>query len=68
MRYLVVERGLGLAILIFAFGILLFMQATLFARPVLVSEKDLLLLIASIGLIACSVWIAIHSIRKVSNK
>ncbi|MBD0297218.1 MAG: hypothetical protein ICV84_18820 [Flavisolibacter sp.] len=64
MRYLVSERKLGLAILSFALGIFLATKASLFASPVLVSEKGLLFIILAIGLIVSSVFIAVRSIRK----
>jgi hypothetical protein len=65
MRHLVSERMIGLAVLIFVIGIFLVSQAFLFARPVLVSEKGLLLLILGIGLILSGVFVAVRSIRKV---
>jgi len=65
MRHLISERKIGLASLIFAIGIILVSKASLFVRPVLVSEKDLLLLILGIGLVLSSVFVAIRSVRKV---
>jgi hypothetical protein len=65
MRYLVSERKLGLAILSFASAIFLVTKASLFVSPVLVSEKNLLLLILAIGLIAGSVYFAFRSVQKV---
>jgi hypothetical protein len=65
MRQLVSERKIGLAVLIFVIGIFLASQASLFARPVLVSEKGLLLLILGFVFIVSSVFVAVRSGRKV---
>ena len=65
MRRLVSERKLGLAVLLFVFGIILVSQASLFARSVLVSEKGLLLLVLGVGLILSSVFVAVRSVRNV---
>jgi hypothetical protein len=66
MRHLISERMIGLAVLICVIGVILISQAFLFARPVLVSEKGLLLLIVAIGLIVSNVFVAVRSVRKVS--
>jgi hypothetical protein len=65
MRHIVSERMIGLAILICIIGLILISQASLFTHPVLVSEKDLLLLILGIGLIVSSVFVAVRSFKKV---
>ena len=65
MRYLVAERKIGWTLLLFAFGICLFVQASVFARPVYLSEKGLLLLFAGMGLLAGSVLVAVRSVQKV---
>jgi hypothetical protein len=67
MRYLISEKKLGLAIVVFVTGVFLASKASLFARPVLVSEKGLLILLLSIGLIVCSLFVAVHSFRKISK-
>jgi hypothetical protein len=65
MRHLVPEKIIGLAVLTFVIGVILVSQTSLFARPVLVSEKGILLLMVGIGLIVSSVFVAVRSVRKV---
>jgi hypothetical protein len=65
MHHFVSERMIGLAVLICVLGVILVWQTSLFVRPVLVSEKGLLLLIVGIGLIVSSVFVAVRSVRKV---
>ena len=65
MRYLVSEFRVLLSILSLALGIFLITKTALFADPVLVSEKGLLLLVLSLGLLVCGGFLAIRSVRKV---
>ena len=65
MRYVISERKIALAVLIFAIGIILISQASLFASPVLVSEKSLLLIILGVALIVSSVLIGVRAVRKI---
>jgi Na+/proline symporter len=64
MRYSVSEKKLGVAVFSFVLGIYIIAKATLFATPVTVSEKGLLLVMLAIELIIGSVLVAVRSVRK----
>lgn len=68
MRYMISEKKLALAILIFGFGVFLFSQTNRIAQPVLISEKRLLFLILSFGFIITGLIVGALSIKKPGDR
>ena len=65
MRYLVSEKKLLLALLFIGLGIFLLIQTTLFAAPVLLSEKGLLLTALAVALFVLGFLQGTKAIRRV---
>jgi hypothetical protein len=65
MRHLVSELKLLIAALFICLGMLFLSQVMLFASPVLVSEKDLGLLILAVVLLAIGVKQVIKAVKRI---
>lgn len=64
MRHLVSERKLLIAALFICLGMLVLSQVMLFASPVLVSEKDLALLLVAVVLLIIGVKQVIKTVKR----